>query len=315
MPEMTAPERLERTLAIVPWVSSQPGGWASWEEICDRFDLSLEDAQSCLGVASMVGVHPYTPDLLIEVLLDSDGVSIRLPEWFRRPLRPTPEQTFALLTTAKALTSIEGSTSTSALQRALEKVLAVLDDGAAPVQVDLDEAPDETVGALRNAIADRHVVEVVYFSYGRDEVGRRRIDPWRVQQASGHWYLQGRCHEHDDDRLFRIDRMSSVVDTGVSYTPPAELPPFRLFDGAGSAGTVRLLLRPSATWVLEYYPAEAIERHDDGSAEVVLAVGEVPWLERLLLRLGPDAQVVDASPDFVGVDRDAARRLLDLYRQ
>lgn len=315
MPELTAPERLERTLAIVPWVSSQPGGWATWDEIRDRFDLSVDEAQACLNVASMVGVHPYTPDLLIEVLIDSEGVSIRLPEWFRRPLRPTPEQTFALLTTAKALTAIGGSSGPSPLQRALSKVLSVLDDGAAPVAVDLDDVPDETLATLRAAIAAGHVVEAEYFSYGRDEIGRRRIDPWRVQQSSGHWYLQGRCHVRDDERLFRLDRMVSVIDTGETFAPPTELPPFRVFDGADTDASVRLRLRPSATWVLEYYPAEAVERFDDGSAEVLLSIGEVRWLERLLLRLGPDAQVVDASLGLIDVERAAARRLLDRYRQ
>lgn len=315
MAELSAADRLERTLAIVPWVASQPGGWATWDEICDRFDLSVADAQSCLEVASMIGVHPYTPDMLIEVLIDSDGASIRLPEWFRRPLRPTPEQTFALLTSAKALTALEGSTETSPLHRALDKVLAVLDDGAAPVVVDLDEAPDETLGALREAVASNHVVEIEYFSYGRDVVGRRRVDPWRVQQSGGHWYLQGWCHDRADERLFRIDRVVSVVDTGETFVLPADVPPMTFFDATRSTGTVRLRLRPAATWVLEYYPTEAVERHDDGSADVVLAVGEVPWLERLLLRLGTDATVVDASPELVGVDVVAARRLLDRYRR
>lgn len=315
MSDFTARERLERTIAIVPWVASQPGGWATWTEIGERFDLTVEQAESCLTVASLVGVAPYTPDALIEVLIESDGVSVRLPEFFRRPLRPTPEQTFALLTTAKALTALEGGARNSALHNAIEKVLAALGDDAPVIEVELDEAPDETIGVLRAAIAASRVVTIDYFVYGRDEVTVRRIDPWRVQQAGGHWYLQGRCHERDDTRLFRLDRMLSVSATEDTFVPPPEIPPFVVFDADAGAATVRLHLAPSAAWVLEYYPAVTSERRPDGSAEVELVVGSRAWLERLLLRLGSDAALLDCPPEYEGCAASAARRLLGNYRK
>ena len=53
-----------------------------------------------------------------------------------------------------------------------------------------------------------------------------------------------------------------------------------------------LELAPAAAWVAEAYPTEAVTERADGSLEIVLAVSERAWLERLLLRLGPDAGVV-----------------------
>jgi predicted DNA-binding transcriptional regulator YafY len=74
--------------------------------------------------------------------------------------------------------------------------------------------------------------------------------------------------------------------------------------------TVVLELAPSARWVLEAYPHEKVQERRGGKVRVTLRVSERGWLERLLLRLGPDAKVVAGEQD---VGREAARRLLRRY--
>ena len=54
-------------------------------------------------------------------------------------------------------------------------------------------------------------------------------------------------------------------------------------------------------------------RTADGRMAVTLAVGGTAWLERLLLQLGPHAQVL-SPPDLVEVGQRAARRVLQQYR-
>jgi hypothetical protein len=49
---------------------------------------------------------------------------------------------------------------------------------------------------------------------------------------------------------------------------------------------------------------------------VRLAVTATPWLERLLVRLGRHARVVEADvPDLVTAGPRAAQRILDRYRR
>jgi proteasome accessory factor C len=315
MAEMTAAERLDRTLAIVPWVANQPDGTASIREISERFAIDADDLRDCLIITSMVGIHPYTPDLLINAIVEADTVTIDLPDYFRRPLRLTAEQTFALLTSAKALLSVPGADQESSLARGLSKVLTSLGEASeTAVDVGIATAPDAITEQLRAAIEKRHAVEITYYSYGRDDTGNRRIDPWAIHSEGGLWYLQGWCHSSSAERLFRIDRIREVVLTDQSFTVPDPLPTFTLFDGSNALGQITLELQPEARWVTEYYPAEAIEPHPDGTATITLAIGSLPWLERLLLRLGPEAKVVNASPSLAGVETTAARRLLALYR-
>ena len=70
-------------LAIVPWVAAQPDG-ATIAEICARFDLEPAQLQACLDTVFMVGVHPYTPDALVDVFVDQDLSLIHISE----PTRP-----------------------------------------------------------------------------------------------------------------------------------------------------------------------------------------------------------------------------------
>jgi len=76
---------------------------------------------------------------------------------------------------------------------------------------------------------------------------------------------------------------------------------------------VTLLLPPAAAWVAESYPVASAETRADGWLVVQLAVTSERWLERLLLRVGPEAQVL-APAELADVGRRAAQRLLARYR-
>lgn len=315
MGDLTAAERLDRTLAIVPWVANRPDGTATFAEICERFSIDGDDLRDCLIITSMVGVHPYTPDLLINAIVDADTVTIDLPDYFRRPLRLTAEQTFALVTSAKALLSVPGADQTSALARGLAKVLAALGEGSeTAVDIGIATAPDEILEQLRSAIDRRVSVEITYYSYGRDDTGVRAVDPWQIHSEGGLWYLQAHCHSSDAERIFRIDRILDISETAESFLCPDPIPPFRLFDSADALGTVTLRLEPQARWVVEYYPTESVTTETDGSLLVTIAIGSTAWLERLLLRLGSEATIVDATSGIESVGAAAARRILAIYR-
>ncbi len=64
--------------------------------------------------------------------------------------------------------------------------------------------------------------------------------------------------------------------------------------------------------MLEQYPVEQVEDLGSGRSRITLAVSEPAWLERLLLRLGPDAEVVTGGD---GIAAAAAARILARYRE
>src|SRR5207247_1643030 len=114
----------------------------------------------------------------------------------------------------------------------------------------------------------------------------RRIDPEEVFSAIGNWYAVAWDHAADGERMFRADRVKELRETGERFEPRGLAGAGRpLYSRSKEDIAVRLLLRPGARWVAEYYEVERIsERGDD--LEVTLPTRQLAWVAKLLLRLG-----------------------------
>lgn len=313
MPPTKADERLARLLALVPWVAERDG--PPLGEVCARFGISEAELLADLDRLFLCGLYPYTPDVLIEVDVAEGRVWIRYADYFSRPLRLTPSEGLALVAAGRALTSLPGSDPKSPLARGLAKLAAALGldgDGVSggAVEVELGDAPVETMSLIREAVDRRHRVEIEYYSFGRDEWRRRKVDPWAVFSASGQWYLSAWCHAVEDERLFRLDRIAAARALDEEFDPPQRTGDLSVFEPGPDAPRVTLELAPSARWVVEQYPVEDVAELGEGRCRVTLVAGELAWLERLLLRLGPDARVLTGDPETAA---RAARRVLARY--
>ena len=176
--------------------------------------------------------------------------------------------------------------------------------------------PGDALAVLQQAVVDGRSVEIDYYSYGRDAQGVRRVDPWRVQAEQGQWYLEAWCHRSEAERVFRVDRIRSVTRARRHLrTARAASSPLEVFRPDAERPPRRA--RPGPVGAPGWWASTRSRRSrsaSDGGLRVTLAIAARPWLERLLLRLGPDATVVDA-PDGAGRDAGpaAARRVLDRY--
>jgi len=305
----TTDKRLARLLALVPWVAAQDG--PAIAEVCERFGCTEEELVEDLERLFLCGLYPFTPDTLIEVDVADGRVWIRFAEVFARPLRLTPAEGLAVVAAGAALLTSPVTTDSEPLARGLAKLAAVLGvDADEMVEVELGSAPAGLLAELQRAESEHRQAEVEYYSYGRDTWTRRVIDPHRVFGSAGQWYVAAYCHRVEDDRLFRVDRMRSVTVLDATFKRRKAAPAAQVFSPRPDDPTVVLELAPSARWVLEAYPYEKVEERAKGKVRVTLRISERGWLERLLLRLGPEAKVVAGQRD---VGRDAARRLLVRY--
>jgi len=295
----------------VPWIAEHPG--AALEEIAARFGVSEAELEHDLELLPLCGLPPYTPDRLIEVEIVDGHVWIRFAEYFDRPLRFSAEEGLALLTAGRALLAVPGSDERGALATALDKLAGAL--GATEgLSVEVGEPPH--LDALRRAADTHERVEIDYYSFGRNATTSRKIDPRSVFHAFGHWYAAAYCHQAQDERLFRLDRIRAVRPTGEHFDPAADGEPEfgeSVYHPRSDDPRVTLELDAAASWVVESYPSEEVEERPDGSWRVVLAVSERAWMERLLLELGPAARVV-APASLQTVGAEAADRLLTRYR-
>ncbi len=303
--------RLQRVLALVPWILAHPGGTIA--ELAARFEVSERELERDLELLPMCGLPPYTADRLIDVSVIDGEVEIRLAEYFERPLRLTPAEGLALLAAGRALLAVPGSDDDGPLATALAK----LDDAlGAPGSLAVDVGASDQLQRLQDAEADDERVEIDYYSFARDEMTTRVIDPWRVFHAFGAWYVAAWCHRAQGERLFRVDRVRAVRATGERFDPASRADDDDARDlvyrPRPEDPRVTLRLAPAAEWVVESHPHESATRADDGTWRVVLAISEPAWLERLLVALGPDATVV-APPELTELGAEAAARLRRRY--
>jgi len=287
----TAPERGRRILAIIPWVSAQGG--ATIGEICDRFGVSARELVRDLETFGMTGVYPYSPDVMNDIMIEGDWVSIDVAPHFRRPIRLTVDQVVGVLGSLSAVAGQPGVEPDGPQARALQKVRAALAaPGAETFDVDLGDVDADILEVLRRAAAEHHSVEIDYYAAGRDRSSIRLVDPLVVSTRDGHWYLAAWCHTAQDDRLFRVDRISSARPTAQAF----ELGEFTDARSGPSvdptAPLVTVRVRPAGRVLLERVPVEGLVEHSDGSVEITLRVGGVGWFATLLLRLGADAEVL-----------------------
>jgi proteasome accessory factor C len=158
-------------------------------------------------------------------------------------------------------------------------------------------------------------IEIDYHSASRDESTTRTVDPVQVVTMDGHWYVDAFCHKAGDMRRFRVDRISDVRVSGEStattdaVTRSAE---DSYLPGPGAL-EVELRVEGEARWVAESIPVRSVSQSADGEVVVVvLDVTGMAWFERLLLQLGPEAEVV--RPDeMTGVAARAAEQVLQVY--
>jgi proteasome accessory factor C len=310
VPKLSADDRLQRLLAIIPWVASRDG--PRIEEISARFGCTQAELVDDLELLFLCGLHPYTPDMLIDVDIADGRVWIRYAEYFSKPLRLTPTEGLALLASGRTVLATSGAEAGGPLERGLDKLAAAMGvDAGEAVEIELGAVAEDLLGTLRSAANGRRQVEIDHYSFGRDERAQRVIDPYAVFSAGGQWYVSGWCHKVDDERVFRVDRIASATPLDSTFALPAKPPELATFKPGAGDPRVTLELEPSARWVAEQYPVEKVEEVDGGRLRVTLVASQPAWLERLLLRLGRRATVVDGD---AGVAAGAARRLLRRYQ-
>jgi len=303
-----AQERLRRLLVMLPWLMER--GDVPVAEAAERFGVSEAHLIHDLEVASLCGLPPYV-DELVDLWIDDRVIHIGVPRLFTRPLRLTAPEGFALLAAGRAAMALPGAEPQGPLGRALEKLAATLGVTDQPALVVEVEQPP-LLEVVQRAAARGERLAVTYYSAGRGELRDRAIDPQTVYTLRGRWYVVADDSLAGPARTFRVDRLESATPTGERFEHRDV--PVEHGDFFGDADTVDVTLRlpASAAWVAETYPVREAVPEPDGRLRVRLAVASERWLERVLVRAGAEAEVVEPAA-WRTLGRDAAARLLARY--
>jgi proteasome accessory factor C len=312
---VTSTERLQRLLALVPYVVSRES--VGLKETAKAFGVTqrqLVDDLNLLWCVELRAPDPYCP---IDLSYEGGEIVVSEAESIARPLRLAVDEASALLVALRMLAEVPGQQDRSALSRLIAKLETAA--GAAgsvsaqvAVQMDNKNGLDFT-SQITSALESGRRLHLDYYVPDRDEATSRDVDPMRLLVVEGRPYLEAWCLRAEGVRLFRLDRVLtlSVLDVPVDLPPEAEPVDVDagLFRPSPDDVLVELELSAEGRWVSEYYPCESVTELGDGRLRVVLSTPDTGMVRRLALRLGEDGRVVSPAGLVSDVHEAAAAAL------
>jgi len=318
--------RLNRMLLMVPLILREEG--ASIEELCRALGVDRKELMADLDTLWLCGLPSYTPLDLIDRRIEGDRVYLSMADYFSRPLTVTRQEALTLLVAGRTLIGAGFFEEEGPLASALEKVEGMLteeqkgdvEDIARRIEVELDSYPGKWWKEIENGIGSGHNIILEYYSYSRDTVSEREVEPFSLVWSRGHWYLMAWCHLAEDMRLFRLDRIKSVAPTehqvtrsagGEFYVPElvGEYRPGR------RAHHVKLrFFGREGRRLAEEWPAAEFTDNADGSVAVEFRTRNLKWLSSYLMKFG-DRFKVESPEELKVMLRDRVTELLEVYGQ
>lgn len=294
----TAAERLNRVLALVPWLVTHNG--ITLTEAAAHFGISTKQLEDDLWLLVVSGLPGYGPDHLVDIQFWDDGrINVLDPQTIDRPLRLSSAEAFSLLLGLRTLAQLSDDPSITSAMTKLEAATG----SALGVEVVSGPVTDEVLEIVREASAEHAVLRLLYAGASTDAASERDIEPLRLVASADHAYVEAWCRNAEAMRTFRIDRILSVTRTDERFSPRDSQ--------ATSPMTpeleVTLALDPSAQWVAESY-ADVTNVNGD-ELEAVIRVADPRWIVRLVLSLAGAARVVSPPEVAQAVAVEAAAAL------
>jgi predicted DNA-binding transcriptional regulator YafY len=159
----------------------------------------------------------------------------------------------------------------------------------------------EIIGQVQDAAMNRKTIEMVHYSMGRKEETRRKVDPYRVWFFNGAFYLIGHCHKRKEVRIFALDRIRSLRQTGDEFDIPKDFdfdafiqPSFGVYQGTPVA--IKVWFHPDVAGYIEekvWHESQKIHRQIDGSIIFEARAGGTDEIKYWVMSWGARARVLE----------------------
>lgn len=198
--------------------------------------------------------------------------------------------------------------------QALEKLMARLPEGlmnrlgniGERVEIDVSPAVDYSAKgplfkAIDRAIQESNILRIDYYSFSRDKVTTREVDPYKLVFKDGFWYLVAYCHRRNEVRVFRVDRIRCFSVTTEHFVPQ---PDFNFEKYMGAAWQMergeefRFKVRffgKAARFIKEttFHPSQLITEEPAGTIIFSARAGGMRSVLRWVLTFGDEAEVLE----------------------
>jgi len=242
-------------------------------------------------------------------------------------------EVFALALGKEMLSEYVGTSFEPILRSAIEKIMRRLPHR---VQMDVDDIkcmvkfdPGAVIKVekqkffdINKACETNRAVEITYYSAAKDEITTRVVDPYRLLQNRGTWYVVAWCRLRNDMRLFALHRIENHhVLEGVSFhvrddfDVDAWIDKAFLLEHTGTEHGVKIHFKPrSARYIRErnWHPTQKLTEHEDKSCTLEFTTQSLDETKRWVLTYGSEAHVLE-PPELREMLREEHRRAAQGY--
>ena len=295
-PESTLTQ-FRRVMTILPWLFRNPTTTTS--EIARLFNIDPDRVGGLLERIACCGLPPFTPDRLIEIIVDGDEIHARISDEFATGLKLDSRDLFVVALSAKVALAAGEFDGRPELESAMAKIFGSVGAHEISDSIVVDFAGDRNLRIVRRGLDSRNQIAFDYFSSSKAELSQRVVDPFALFSQREFWYLRGWCHLSGGVRNFRLDRMDgiAVLDRPAANQPTAQdlLPSTFSIDQNDFAGgdPVILELDETAIWRISRLPYRSLSPSPSGDKVwVELMVVSSRWLAKLIAAAGGEIRVV-----------------------
>lgn len=163
------------------------------------------------------------------------------------------------------------------------------------------------------AAMNRQCLDISYRS-AQGQTSQRVISPYGVVLHGRGWYLPAYCHMRQTFRVFRLDRVQHITESGLGYyETDMDITDFVFSTLAQTSGihTYEIILQAPLNTLLEYIPKSmAILSEDDKGTRMLCYSDDPYWLARYLMTLEIPFTVLQ-NENLISALRNIAEQVLD----
>ena len=298
---MSKYERLARLLKIITLVKANPRlTRADLARLCEVDSVrTIQRDINSLAIAE------------VPIYWSGEGYEI-MPNFFLPPLALSVEEALSLVLSARSYSSSEGSFHENSIDSAISKIMAalpkitreLLEVDSKKISVESRKATDvgELISRLYQAILNTKQLRMNYYSYSRNSISERIVDPYALTFRRRAWYLIAHCYTRNEVRMFRANRIKTLDYTGKAFSYPSD---FSLTDYMGNSWQsmrgkgeeTEVVVKFDARIAplikeVDWHSTQRIEDLPDGSILYTATVPETKEISLWILSYGHQAEVM-----------------------
>ncbi len=311
------PNRLERLVGIFNEI--RKGRYPDVVTLCRMFEIKERTLYD--------DVRALREEMGMEIVYDRyrNGYFNANPEKTLPMFELTETELCALRLSKTMLAEYSGATVQPYLDSAMEKIEERLsekkntngDANTSEVKFDpvaLIPLSWNMFSTLNEACHKRKRMRLVYYAASKGEVSARQVDPYKLLENRGTWYLLAYCQMRQDFRLFALHRikeyemLSEHFERRKDFDIDAWLNSAFLLEHGDDTQTVKIHFQPTAARYIRersWHPTQMLVEHADGSCIMEFRTSSLDETKRWVLTYGSEAEVIEPA-----LLRDLVRREL-----